>query len=236
MRNGFSLVVIAAVIVAMVPSGANGGPINSDVAFTPREGGSILRLQWGYAELDAGRQVNGIRAIQARAAFIYGLRSNLALILSAPYVRREVDRPLPRGRNVERTFEGVGDLTVLAKYRFWQRDYAPLHTARWAALGGLSLRAGDSDLTSDSYDPLLGTVYTWRHDRHLVDADLIYRLGTGRESFRHDTVRYDLVWSYRLLPAAYASDSFFALDFVAELNGSYVTDGSHEVFLAPGLQ
>ncbi len=127
-------------------------------------------------------------------------------------------------------------VTLLAKYRFWQKDVGPLETYRWAALGGLGLRSGDSDFSSDSYDPILGTVFTWQRDRILLDADLIYEFNTGGGEFRHDVLRYDFAFSHRLFPAVFETDNPIEWNAVAELNGRYATGGSHEVFLSPGLQ
>lgn len=212
------------------------GPINSDVAFTPRKGGSILRLQYTYSEADGRGDVRHVNASVVRGTYVYGLRENVALFFTAPYTNRQVDRVFPRLGRVERADDGVADPTFLVKYRFWQRDSGPGETYRWAALGGLNVRSGDSDFSSDSYDPILGTVYTFQRDRLLLDADLIYQFNTGRDQFRHDVLRYDLACSYRMFPAIFEPEENYEWNAVAELNGRYVTDGSHEVFLSPGVQ
>lgn len=223
-------------LVALSASSAWAGPINTDVAFTPRKGGSLLRLQYVYSEADGRGPVKNVNSSTVRATFVYGLEPNLALFLSAPYVNRQVDRYQPRLGRTEEAHDGLGDVTVMAKYRFWQKDAGVGKTTRWAALGGLNVRSGDSDFTSDSYDPILGTVFTWQEDRHHIDADLIYQLNTGRGEFRHDDVRYDVSYSYRLSPARFDADHLYELDIVAELNGRYRADGSHEIFLSPGIQ
>ena len=38
------------------------------------------------------------------------------------------------------------------------------------------------------------------------------------------------------MPARFETGNAWELDAVAEMNGRYVTDGSAEVFLSPGLQ
>ena len=45
-----------------------------------------------------------------------------------------------------------------------------------------------------------------------------------------------MAYSHRLLPAIYDTKDAWEFDCVAELNGRYVADGSHEVFLSPGFQ
>ena len=100
----------------------------------------------------------------------------------------------------------------------------------------MNIRSGDSHFSSDSYDPILGTIFTWQRNRNHVDLDLIYQLNTGRGEHRHDALRYDVAYSYRLLPAVHDAEQPYELNAVAELNGRYVADGSHELFFSPGIQ
>ncbi len=226
----------ALMVMTITPAVALAGPINSDVAFTPREGGSILRLQYTYSEADRRDGAPGVQASGARAVLIHGVTKDLALILAAPFVHREIDVLDPGGSSLDFRQDGLADVTLIAKYRFWQRDVGPLHTLRWAVLGGINIRSGDSDVTSDSYDPILGAVFSWRRDRKAFDADLLYQLNTGGGRSGHDALRYDLAYSYRLVPETFRTTNPYSIRAVAELNGRYLTDGSHEVFLAPGLQ
>lgn len=227
---------VSITLVFLALATVQAGPINTDVAFTPREGGSILRLQYVYSESGAGGAVRHINASQARATYIYGAKENLALFLSVPYVHRQVDRFNAKLGRFEEERDGIPDFTVMAKYRFWQEDRGPGKTTRWALLGGLNVRSGDSDFSSDSYDPIVGLVYSWRANRANVDLDCVYQFNTGGGKFRHDTLRYDAAYSYRLFPAVFDSESKYEIAGVAELNGRYSTDGSHEIFIAPGLQ
>ncbi len=227
---------VSAIVATAIPAGSEAGPINSTVAFTPREGGSILRFQYTYSEADRRGNIQHVNASNVQTTYAYGLKQNLALIATIPYANRQVDLVDPKLGRFEEAHDGLGDITVLAKYRFWQKDLGPGRTLRWAALGGLNIRSGDSDFTSDSYDPILGAVFTWRGGRHRLDADLIYRFNTGTGRFRHDALRYDFSHSFRIFPVTFKADQTFELDTVAELNGMYATNGSHEVFLSPGLQ
>ncbi len=228
-------VIHALIGVSAVACPAVAGPINSDVAFTPREGGGILRLQYTYEEAGAGGAVQHKNQTTVRGVLIYGLRSNIALILSAPYVNRQVDLFDKRFGRTEEAHDGVGDITLLLKYRFYQKDLGPMNTVRLAALGGLNLRSGDLDFSSDSYDPILGAVFTWRHDRDKFDADLIYQFNTGGGQARHDTLRYDLTYSRRIHPVSYDDSTGYEILAIAELNGRYKTDGSHTIYLSPGV-
>ncbi len=237
-RKPSRILLVLGLLMALA-SPAVAGPINSDVAFTPRKGGTILRLQYLYGEADANEQFRHQSKSVVRATVVQGFSKDVALFLTLPYVNVQTDRIVTRygrKRRTEDTQDGLADLTLLGKFRFWQKDYAPLHTARWAGLVGLNVRSGDADFTSDSYDPIVGTVFTWRRDRNLIDADLIYQFNTGRQTFQHDTLRYDLAYTYRIFPAKFGAEHDYQVDLVAEVNGRYRTDGSHEVFLSPGVQ
>lgn len=227
--------ILALIVAGVVAVPVVAGPINSDVAFTPREGGTILRLQYTFEEADGNGSVQHISRSTLRGVFVYGLRSNIALIMSVPFVNRQIDRFHPRTGRFEDAHDGVGDVTLLVKYRFWQKDTGVRQTTRLAALAGLQIRSGDSDFSSDSYDPIVGLAYSWRHNRAKWDADLVYQFNTGGGEARHDTLRYDLSYSYRIHPQTYDEDTPYEIDLVAELNGRYSTNGSHTVYLSPGV-
>ena len=236
LRRMYAPLLSSFTVIVCAPAVTLAGPINTDVALTPPKGGSIFRLQYIYSESDGSGDVQHVNASIMKGTYVFGLKENLALFLTFPYIHREIDVVKPQLGRFERSDSGVADLTFLAKYRFWQDDRRPGETLRWAALGGLNIRSGDSDFTSDSYDPIVGTVFTWQRDRGWFDADLIYQFNTGGGESRHDALRYDLAYSYRLTPARFEPGNARELDAVTELNGRYITDGSHEVFLSPGLQ
>ncbi len=229
---------VMATVVAPSPK-LLAGPINSDVAFTPRKGGGVLRMQYSYADAQGYGRARDIRQVQtsvARVALVLGLEADLALILNVPYVYREQQVYDRREGHVEDRRDGPADTTLLLKYRFWQLDEGPLRTRRLAGLLGVNLSNGDSDFSSDSYDPIVGVVYSWRNNRHVFDADLVYRINTGDGDFDHDTLLYDMAYSYRIHPETFDATTPTQWSIVAELNGRYRTDGIHEIFLAPGIQ
>ena len=227
---------LAFMLMACLPTAALAGPINTNVALTPGTGGSIFRLQYTYSESDGHGDVQHVNASVWRTTYAFGLKRNLALILSVPYVHRETDVLKPKLGRFERSDSGFADMTFLLKYRFWQNDPRPGETWRWAVIGGMNIRSGDSDFTSDSYDPILGTAFTWRRDRQGLFADLIHQFNTGGGEARHDVLRYDVAYTYRLAPVRFETGKLWELNAIAEMNGRYVTDGSHQVFLSPGIQ
>lgn len=223
-------------VASLLCAPARGGPINSDVAFTPRQGGSILRLQYRYMEAGGNGEIQHVNASRVTGTYVYGLRPNLALFFKIPYMNRQVDRLVPKLGRVEEAHDGLADMTFMVKYRFWQADTGPRETYRLAALGGLNVRSGDSEFTSDSYDPIVGSVFTWRRERNLFAVDLVYQFNTGAGEARHDVLRYDVAYSYQFAPAVYDPEYNYEWNAVAEINGRYTTDGSHEIFLSPGIQ
>lgn len=237
-----SLRIIATMMAMVCSAGITiAGPIHSDVAFSPRMGGSMLRLQFTYFEADGrGGSVQNVNGSIVRGVFVHGVTEHLALIAAFPYVNKKIDKFSKTLGRFEDAQGGFADFTVLLKYRFWQDDTAARHTERFAGLLGLNVRSGDSDLSSDSYDPIIGTVYSWRQDRHLFDADLIYQFNTGGGENRHDRLRYDISYSYRWISPADESDEmidvWYEWNLIAELNGYYLTDSTHEIFLSPGVQ
>lgn len=234
-RSGLMRIATAVGALTLALQTAQAGPINTNVAFTPRAGGGLLRLQYVYGEAEGVSDNTHVSHSGVRATLVLGVTANVAVFLSLPYQNVQVDLTADR-RRTEVAHDGLGDVNFLVKYRFWQHDAGPQETYRWAVLAGLEIRSGDLDFSSDSYDPMIGTVFSFRRDRVRLDVDVLYKFNTGRDPFRHDVVRYDLAYSFRVVPAVFAPGQLYSLDAVAELNGRYVTDGSHEIFLSPGLQ
>ncbi|MBN4058887.1 transporter [bacterium AH-315-J04] len=230
---------LALLMAGTLTSTSFAGPINSDVAFTPRKGGGVLRMQYTYADAHGRGSARNVREVQtsiARVAVVLGLEANLAMIINVPYVYRERKVYDSREGSVEDRRDGPADTTLLLKYRFWQDDSGPLQTERLAALFGVNLSNGDSSFSSDSYDPIVGLVYSWRRDRKVFDADMVYTIKTGEGNFDVDSLRYDLAYSYRIFPERFSATSESQWSVVAEMNGRYNIDGTHEIFLSPGIQ
>ena len=54
---------------------------------------------------------------------------------------------------------GLGDLTLLAKTRIWQRHDSAIDTARIGLFGGLAIPVGVDEFTGGGFDPIIGAVY-----------------------------------------------------------------------------
>lgn len=206
------------------------GGINSDEALAPNVGGLVLRVKGSYSKLDAG-PAGDADGVGLTAVVAYGLTKKSSLFFKAPLLYRNVEV-----NGTKSDHFGPGDFTVFYKYRFWQKDTTALDTYRWAWVGGLNVRTGDSRFSSDSYDPLAGVVMSLQRSRHHLNGDLVYQMNTGSRVHKHDSLRYDLAYSYRIFPAHFTRGKAFQWEIVGEVNGKYFTDGSNAVFLSPGLQ
>jgi len=225
---------VAAVIAAgCAPMVSAQEAINFNSALQPAKGATIVRQQLRYFEADfANAMVNRhIEQYQLSTTIVHGLEPDLTLIFNAPFRFRKIEDNLSGASHRN---EGFADLTALVKYQLYHVDTGPTDTARLNLLGGMEVRSGDSHFSSDSYDPLLGLVYTQSRGRHGFDADLLWKFNTNGSD--PDRLRYDAAYVYRLQPESYGPDRMTALFAVLELNGYYETNGDNELFLSPGIQ
>lgn len=182
----------------------------------------------------------------------YGITDNLSIGLSLPYVQRAGIREsehshAPGGAAINTVAErgdsaGLGDLTVLAKYRFAHDIQRGL---QGALLFGARLPTGDTRATSTdgerfetseqpgsgSLDPLLGFALSRSFSRVSLDASLVYAFATNgaQDTKLGNRASYNLGVSYRIAGddephhhgAAAAPHAHHAWDAVLELNGEW---------------
>ena len=121
-------------------------------------------------------------------ALQYGLRHDLQIGIAAQWVANDQIR-----NDGELHAEGVGDVELLAKYRFLRLDGRGFAT-NFALLSGVSLPTGDDDsissgteLTPDiqvgsgSVDPMLGAAVTHEPGRWRFNAATFYHLRTDAD-------------------------------------------------------
>lgn len=140
---------------------------------------------------------------------------------------------------------GLGDVSLGLKWRFWQHDTGAIETKRLALFGGLSLPTGEDGLSSEGFDPFVGLVYTMVHGRHGLNASARYRVNTdgtdaplgpiGPWMGSADLLTLETSYLFRISPASYASDTVGSLYGVVESFVDYETNGDTEWRLAPGL-
>lgn len=209
-----------------------GAGLSTDVALTPPEGGTIVRTQWRYSELSGDPTGMGrkIKMSLQPITFVHGLTQNLTILGTLPVIYRRVEFD---SGTVSDT--GFGDISLLAKYRFYQSD-KPGVTTRWAAFAGAEVPSYDDPFSSESFDPIIGTVWTHQQLDWWVDWDVMYKFNTAGGRGGDDEFRADVAASIRLLGAESEKTGPWGLYAIGEVNGRYLADGSTEVFISPGLQ
>lgn len=204
--------------------------INTDAALQPATGSTIVRQRFGFSVLnDPAGGSDDAMSYESSTTIVHGIYDRWTLIFNAPLRYRELD--LPAG---DREDFGAGDLTLLAKGRFYRDDFGINNTFRLAALGGLEIPSYDEPFSRESFNPKLGVVGTLAAGRHGLNADAIWTFDTGSRG--DDRLRYDLAHTYRLLPGAFGEGVENSLYTVVELNGLYDSGGDHEIMLSPGVQ
>ena len=105
------------------------------------------------------------------------------------------------------------------------------------AIAGLELPTYDEPFSSESFDPIIGTVWTHqRLDDWWLDWDVLYKFNTGGGIDGDDELRGDLALSYQLLAGEDSAIGTWSLYAIGEINAKYITDGSTQVFGSPGIQ
>ena len=227
---------LAALLGTAVPAAVG---INTNTVIAPGVGQFVYRWQLRYlqamsspgpADLDLDLLVNP-------NVMVYGASEDLSLFGVVPMVLREgtMRPPTPPGAFTELDEQGFGDMRFFAKYRLCYRD-EPGETTRLSLLGGVEVPSYDEPFTSDSWDPFLGWVFTYQSLEWGVDLDLIWKVNTGERFARHDAMFYDAAYTYVLLTGQNLDESYWQVNSVLELNGTYTTDGSQLTFISPGIQ
>lgn len=216
--------------------------INMPAATQPSKGRWVLRNQVQYREARSHPETgdHGFREWTIWNNLAYGLTSEISLNLSVPVKHR---RFVDGGDSSTHRDWGVGDLTLQGKWRIHQHDFGPIDTSRFSLIAGLEIPTFDSNMSTESVNPIVGGVYTHVQGRHGFNLAGQYKFNTGTGANinlggglgKSDAFFYDASYLYRLAPSAYGPDSEGALYGVLELNGVYETNGDNEMFLSPGL-
>ena len=239
------LLALAAVLGAM-PAAALAQGINTNVALPVAKGEGIWRsqLRATVASDDPSSLDREIETLVAPQTLVYGITPRLTAFATLPLLAR---RRLELESASERTTPAIGDLTLLGRYTLLADDYAPLSTRRLAAIAGVELPTGAERFGTPSYDPILGAVGTWAANRHELDVDFLYTVGTRRRDFEAaNRLRYDVAYRYRLWPRRFGR-GLRQVGAVLELNGRWAAhtrrdgsrvrdSGGQVLFLSPGLQ
>jgi hypothetical protein len=184
-----------------------------------------------------------LRRLIAPQTLVYGFTPRLTAFATVPILAAQ---KLEAAGSSERD-SAIGNLRLLARYMLYVDDYAALSTRRVALLAGLKLPSGADRIGTPTFDPSAGGVATWTANRHELDLDLLFELGTKRHGVESgNRLRYDLAYRYRLWPDRFRG-GLLQLNGLVELNGARTTrrrehgetisdSGGHTLFVSPGLQ
>lgn len=207
--------------------------LNTNVALTPPLDGTIVRLQFRYTRLfnDPTPLDREVHLSVQPITLVYGATPNLALIGTLPIIHRKIEF----GSGATKRDTGIGDIPLLVKYRFFQDD-KPQQTTRWAMIGGAEVPTFDDPFSSESLDPIIGTVWTHQRLDWWIDWDVLYKFNTAGGIAGDDEIRADVAASLTLLSGESESRGPWSLYAIGEINAKYITDGSAQVFASPGIQ
>ncbi|MBI2166938.1 MAG: transporter [Candidatus Omnitrophica bacterium] len=250
-------------MLLIIPSDSFAIPINNDSALTAHKGEVIFREQIRYTRKadDPSDLDRTLDVISIPNVLVYGVTEKFNVISTYPVIYKDFDTNTSTGR-ASRDAEGFGDLTLLAKYLFWKRD-RPLETLRADLVGGLEFPTGntneedglgklprDLQVGKGSWNPIVGTVFTWQTLRQQIDLALTYQFNIEGHGFEFgDLFRHDLSYQFRVwpweLPEKRGVPAY--LNLVGEANGVWEqkaqsnrsridASGGYTLFLSPGIQ
>jgi len=237
------------------------GPITTASATTLSRGHWSIGLRVDYTKFDsfsddellqlaaAGEEVHSIDDLWAPSLGVgYGATDDLTIGFHIPFVVRHGIREghSPEGTpevHVHGTSDGIGDLTLMAQYRFAKLEK---HLVHGAFLLGVKTPTGSTDAKdregekfeaefqpgSGSWDPVFGVAATKPVGPVSVDANLFYTLSTEgtQDTTLGDLLNYNLAVSWRWDPhhshasgdtGGHASHTHHSIDLVLEANGEW---------------
>ena len=186
----------------------------------------------------------------------YGVLAELTLSMLVPYVYHELRLGVASGLESEQA-GGLGDVTLLAKYRVYKEDWN-LGSFNWTLLAGGELPTGatherDAGLRlppelqpgSGSWDAILATAATFEVDRWKLNGVLLFeRNGEGAQDFKFgDLLVAELTLGSRLVVEKYPGPLLRAdlgvqwrHEFATVQGGTRLADwGGDTVLLKPGI-
>ena len=234
-----------------------GGPIITTPAYTLPQGKFVINTNLRYQNVNElttrdFARINGIHAhshdseMQLTATLGYGLTDDLTLSLSYPYRflyglrTHEEDNSIIDGGNAI----GLGDMTLLAKYRFLGKE-SPCKNGcsikkcgnnhlQAALLAGIKMPTGQtnerdvdgSQLRADeqpgtgSWDPVMGLAFSLPVNIFSFDANANYRLSTQgiQQTTVGDTINFNTAVTYNFQSYQVLGQSIKPAA-VVELNG-----------------
>ncbi len=258
LRNTSKLFACAA-LVLLGTSNSYALPINSDLGLTPHKDEIIVRVQTRYTfkgddptSQDREQDIYSIPLVA-----VYGFSSKASILVKVPIISKE----LRAINSPDRGDTGIGDTTVLGKYRVYTNNFKG-GTSRLSLVGGLELPTGRDDerdsvgllpaplqLGSGAVDFIVGAAHTFQTLDYELDADFRYKNNREANQFDFgDVFQYNFSFQKRILPATLPDKGIYSQwNALLEFNGSVAgkneslgvsvpNSGGHSLFLSPGIQ
>ena len=213
----FTVYIMGLVWIIGLVAGASqseAGPITFNTALPVAKGEFILREQAVVLRStdDPSPMNRDLRVLTVPSVLVYGVTRNLTLFGIVPYLVTTLDVTTSTGRQ-RRSNSGFGDVILLGRYTVYSYNQLG-ETRRLAPFLGLKFPTGEDDasdslgglpppvqLGSGSWDPIVGTSFTWQTFQWEFDTAVQYRRRTTANNFQFgDQARLDLSFQYRLWP------------------------------------
>ncbi len=207
--------------------------------------------------VEADREARGgevLHVVQVPTILGYNPTADGVIDLVVPYVIKELKTPDKRHFDAR----GVGDISILGKYRFYREDF-PRGSTQMALLGGLELPTGATNIRKDGVklpptlqlgsggvNPSFGLAAGWISAFHALEGGTQFKYNSRHNGFRFGTVvNYDLAYEREIYPKWPIENA--QLGLLLELNGEHrerdvsgsskvSASGGDTIFLSPGIQ
>lgn len=232
------------------------------MGLTPSKDQTIIRSQVRYERKsdDPTTQDRDSRVWKFPQTIVHGFTERFAGIMTVPYLNKEL-RTVSGTERVIREDSGIGDISLLMKYKVYKQDSLGA-TSRLSLIGGLELPTGQSgetdalgklprtrQLGSGSWDPIVGVAYTQATFDDEWDFNVTYQFNTEATKFEFgDVLKYTVAYQKRVWPWQLPERGLYTqLNLVLEANGEWAqknrssgsevdNSGGNTIFLSPGLQ
>lgn len=220
----------------MLANSAYAVSVNSDVGLTPAKDQTIVRVQSRYKKVsdDPTALDRETKTLSVSVTIVHGFTERFAGILSIPWIYRR-HKTLSGAERITREMEGLGDISLLGKYRLYTKDEIGV-TSRLSVISGVELstgRTGDEDAHgklprtlqagSGGVDGILGTAFTHQTLDDEWDTNLTYQWNSEANDFEFgDVLKYTVAYQKRVLPWILPEEGMYRQwNLVLELNGEW---------------
>ena len=256
-----SQLIIAIITTMLSPALAVSAPLTFNTATPVATGEYVFR---GLAVINrSGTDPGGANRDRTVSAGVmalgYGVTGKLALFGVLPYLDKQLDFDAQQGR-ATRKASGLGDLSLFARYTFYQRDGVG-RSFRVAPFAGVELPTGEGQEHdalgrvpsvlqpgSGAIDGFAGLISTYQSLDYQIDGQLAYRRNGEANGFQAgDEWRLDGSLQYRLWPGTLTTGVPAFLYTVLEAGLKYRSkdevggadnpnSGGTTIAITPGLQ